>query len=70
MAGKLPAWKGKLLHPSGRLTLVKTTIAAMPVYMAISIELPPWLQSAMERIMKGFLWAGSDAMHGGKCLVE
>jgi hypothetical protein len=69
MAGKLPAWKGKLLHRNGRLTLVKTTLAAMPVFTAISVELPPWLPNSMERIMKGFLWAGSEAVHGGKCVV-
>jgi hypothetical protein len=36
----------------------------MLVYTAISIELPPWLRNAMERIMKGFLWAGSEVVHG------
>jgi hypothetical protein len=69
MGGKLLEWKAKFLHRSGRVTLVKTTLAAMPVYTAISIEPPPWLRSAIERIMKGFLWAGSEAVHSGKCLM-
>jgi hypothetical protein len=55
MAGKLTAWKGRLLHNSGRLTLIKTTLAAILGYTAISIEFPPWLRKAMECIMKGFL---------------
>jgi hypothetical protein len=69
MAGKLQAWKGRLLHHSGRLTLIKTTIAAMPVYTAISIEVPPCLLKVMESIMKGFLWSGSEVTQGGKCVV-
>jgi hypothetical protein len=69
MAGNLPAWKGRLLHHSGCLTLIKTTLVAMLVYTAISIELPPWLRKAMESIMKGFLWNGSEVVQGGKCLV-
>jgi hypothetical protein len=69
MAGKLPAWKGRLLHRSGRLTLIKTTLAAIPVYTTISIEFPPWLRKAVESILKGFLWDGSEIVQGGKCLV-
>jgi hypothetical protein len=41
----------------------------MPVYTTISIELPLWLRKSMESIIKGFLWAGSKAVHGGKCLM-
>jgi hypothetical protein len=29
MADKLPAWKGRLMHRSGRLTLIKITLTAM-----------------------------------------
>jgi hypothetical protein len=31
MADKLSAWRGRLMHRSGRLTLIKTTLAAIPV---------------------------------------
>jgi hypothetical protein len=37
MAGKLPAWKGKLLHRSGRLTLVKTTQSLLYAYHFYSL---------------------------------
>jgi hypothetical protein len=39
----LPTWKGPLMHKSGHLVLVKTTLSAMPIYTAINISLPPWL---------------------------
>jgi hypothetical protein len=69
MAHKLPAWKGRLMHCSGCLALIKSTLAAMPVYTAINHALLPWVTKAFVKIFKGFLWAGSEAVHGGKCLV-
>jgi hypothetical protein len=62
MANKLPAWKVHLFHHSGRLALIKSTLAAMPVYTVISHALPTW-------VTRGFLWAGSEAAHGRKCPV-
>jgi hypothetical protein len=52
--------KGCLMHHSGRLVLVKTTLSAM---------LSTWLRKAFEKVMKEFLWSGSDEVQGGKCLV-
>jgi hypothetical protein len=69
MANRLPVWKGKFMHWSGRLTLIKTTLVAISMYTTISTELPPSLRKSMEKIMKGFLWPGSEMMQGGMCLV-
>jgi hypothetical protein len=58
------------MHHSGRLVLVKTTLVAMPVYTAISLDLPDWLHKAFEKVMKEFLWSDSSVVQGGgKCLV-
>jgi hypothetical protein len=40
VADKLSSWKGAMIHRSGRLTLIKTTLSAVPVHTAISLELP------------------------------
>jgi hypothetical protein len=40
MVDRLPSWKGLLMHSSGQLTLIKTTLAAISVYTAMSQELP------------------------------
>jgi hypothetical protein len=66
---KLPAWKGQLMHHSSRLALIKSTLAAMLVYVSISIGLPGWMHKALEMIMKGFLWTGIEIVQNGKCLV-
>jgi hypothetical protein len=58
----LLAWKGRLKHRNSRLTLVKITLSAMPIYTAISIHLPPWLQKTLVRISKAFLWLGSEVV--------
>jgi hypothetical protein len=50
MADKLPAWKGRLMHWSSRLTLIKSTLAAIPIYMAISHALLPWLIKMLTKI--------------------
>jgi hypothetical protein len=69
MADKLPTWHGHLMHRSGRLTLIKTTLAAIPVYMTISHALPMWVVKAFVKIFRVFLWSGSDVVHNAKCRV-
>jgi hypothetical protein len=56
MADTLPIWKGKLMNQSGCLTLIKTTLYAMSVYMEI-------------KTMKAFHWMGMDIVQGSKCLI-
>jgi hypothetical protein len=69
MADRLPSWKGRLMHRSGCLSLIKSTLAAIPIYIAMSHELPSWLLKAFVKIFKAFLWTGMEVVHGGKCLV-
>jgi hypothetical protein len=50
-------------------TLIKSTLAAMPVYVTIRVALPGWLIKALEKIMKEFLWSGTEEVQGDKCTV-
>jgi hypothetical protein len=45
------------------------TLTAIPTYMAISHNLPPWLLKSCIKIFRCFLWSGSEAAHGAQCLV-
>jgi hypothetical protein len=56
VAEKLSAWNGQLMHRSGWLTLIKTTLCAIHVHTSISIELPGWLLKALQKITSAFLW--------------
>jgi hypothetical protein len=69
VADKLPAWRGQLMHHSGRLTLIKTTLSTMSIYTFVSLGLPQWLQKALQKVMKAFLWTGNEEVRNGKCLV-
>jgi hypothetical protein len=57
------------MNRTGCLALIKTTLSAIPTYTAISVELPPWLIKGMNKLMKGFLWSGTEVVQKGKSLV-
>jgi hypothetical protein len=58
-----------LMHRSGRLTLIKTTLVAITIYTEIRHALPPWLLKVFTKIFRSLLWLGIEAAHNGKCLV-
>jgi hypothetical protein len=66
---KLLVWKGRLMHHSGQLALVKFALMAIPIYTSIRVGLPTWLLQALQGIMKVFLWTRTDTVQHGKCLV-
>jgi hypothetical protein len=69
VADKLPMWKGNLMNRSGWLALIRSTMTAVAIFTSISVGLPPWVHKALLKIMKAFLWSGSDVVQGDKCLV-
>jgi hypothetical protein len=69
MVDNLSAWRGRMMHRSSHLTLIKTTLSSIPIYSAISHAFPPWVLKAFTKISISFLWSGSKSTHGSKCLV-
>jgi hypothetical protein len=69
MANRLPVWKGKFMHWSGRLTLIKTTLVAISMYTTISTELPPIVAQIHGEDHEGLLMAGvrNDARRHVPC---
>jgi hypothetical protein len=41
----------------------------IPIYVSISLQLPLWVHKALQKVLKAFLWTGTDVISGGKCLV-
>jgi hypothetical protein len=69
VADKLQTWKCQIMHCSDRLALVTSMLAAMTVYVSINIGLPRWLLKALEKIMKGLLWTGTEVVQNCKCTI-
>jgi hypothetical protein len=57
------------MHKSGRLYLIKSTLSVVPIHTAISLELLAWVRKALIKLMRGFLWMGTEVAQGGKCSV-
>jgi hypothetical protein len=57
------------MRRSGQLILIKTTLQAISIYVSISLQLPPLVLKALEKIFKAFLWTGTGIINAGKCLV-
>jgi hypothetical protein len=66
---KLLVWKGSMMHHSGQLVMVKSTLSVVPIYTTICMGLPAWMHKGLVRIAKAFMWSGSNVVQAGKCLV-
>jgi hypothetical protein len=69
VAAKLPWWQGPLMNESGRFTLVKSTLSAMPIYLAMSDKLPPWVLKRLDNIRRNFFWTGQNFAVRGRNAV-
>jgi hypothetical protein len=69
IANKLPVWKGAQMNMAGRLALIKSTLSTMPIYTSIYLGLPGWVHKAITKIIKAFLWTGTDVVQSRKCLL-
>jgi hypothetical protein len=69
VAKRLPPWKGRMLNKSGRLVLARSTLCAIPVHISMATKIAPWAIRAIEKLVRGFLWCGSEVAVGGKCAV-
>jgi hypothetical protein len=66
----MPAWQKGLIARPGRLTLVKTVIAARAVHQLLVMEAPTWALEEVQKCMRSFFWAGKKKANGGQCLVS
>jgi hypothetical protein len=69
VANRLPRWRASMLNRAGRLELVRSTLAAIPVFALMSLDVQAETLLAIEKILCGFLWKGQRDAHGGHCLV-
>uniref|UniRef100_A0A452Y9P4 Reverse transcriptase zinc-binding domain-containing protein n=1 Tax=Aegilops tauschii subsp. strangulata TaxID=200361 RepID=A0A452Y9P4_AEGTS len=70
VAGKLPFWKAWLMNKDGRLAFVKAVLSAIPIHQLLVLAPPRKTIKLLEKIERGFLWAGRAEANGGNCHVN
>jgi hypothetical protein len=61
--------KAKLLTTDGRVAYVQAVMTASVIYHLMALDVDPWFVQAVDRLQRGFLWAGKVDTRGGCCLV-
>jgi hypothetical protein len=69
LAAKLPFWKARLMSREGRLVYVQAVMTASVVYHLLALDVDPWFIKAVDKLRRGFFWAGKDDARGGCCMV-
>ena len=60
---KIAGWKGKLLSSAGKLTLLKSCLASIPIYLLSVIKFPKWAIENINSHMANFLWNDQEGKH-------
>jgi len=55
MKRRLAGWKRMYLSKGGRLTLIKSTLSNLPMYLLSMFPIPLKVANRLEKIQKGFL---------------
>jgi hypothetical protein len=69
LAAKLSHWKSRLLTKQGRVAYVQVIMTASVIYQLLALDLDPWFFDAVDKLRRGFFWAGRAETRGGSCLV-
>lgn len=67
IASRLPTWKSNQMNSMGRITMVNSVLSAIPIYLLVAIDAPRWIIKGIDKIRRGFLWAGKAEAKGGCC---
>jgi hypothetical protein len=69
VARTVPAWTAALMKKSGRLVYINAKLAASPIYHMLSLDLPPWFFSTVNKLLRGFFWSATSKARRGHCVV-
>ena len=57
---RLALWKHQYISKGGRITLIKTTMASMPLYQMSLFRMPKTVARRLEKLQRDFLWEGGN----------
>ncbi|KAJ9673050.1 hypothetical protein PVL29_026361 [Vitis rotundifolia] len=55
---RLAMWKRRYISKGGRITLIRSTLANLPIYFMSIFHLPRAARMRLEKIQRDFLWGG------------
>ena len=58
MHKKLALWKRNFISKGGRITLIKSTLASLPLYQMSIFRIPGAVAKRLEKLQRRFLWGG------------
>ncbi|RVW54461.1 putative ribonuclease H protein [Vitis vinifera] len=58
MRKRLALWKRQFISEGGRITLIQSTLASMPIYLMSLMCIPSVVRLRLEKIQRDFLWGG------------
>ena len=58
------------MNKAGRLAFVKSVLSAIPIHQLLVLAPPKKVLKLLEKIQRGFLWAGRAEVNGGNCHVN
>ena len=58
MRKNLARWKSQYISKGGRITLIWSILASMPIYYMSMLSMPRKVRLRLERIQRDFLWGG------------
>ena len=67
---RLARWKGNCLSKAGRLVLVNSVLAAIPLYWLSFYSCPGWVVQKIDAVRRNFFWTGTKDTRKVCCLVS
>ena len=67
---RIAGWKGRLLSYAGRLTLLKSCLASIPIYLLSVIKFPRWAIDLINTHMGHFLWNNTNEKLTGSLFLR
>ncbi|KAJ9707156.1 hypothetical protein PVL29_002241 [Vitis rotundifolia] len=55
---RLALWKRNYISKGGRITLIRSTLSSMPIYLMSLLRMPRVVSLRLEKIQRDFLWGG------------
>ena len=68
--GKIQAWGAKWLNKAGKIVLINSVLASMPIYQTSTLLAPKAIVNNIDKLIRKFLWEGGKNGQGKMHLVS